>query len=189
MSTSLTSSSAHEPLENWSHRVADIPERGLEIVREATPVERAELAKELQLIELSSLNTTYRVRAIGGGRFSVKGELSAVATQSCIVTLEPVPAKINESFDEEFWPEDQVPEPLADGEEEERDALATIVPEAIQRGLIDIGRLVYEQLATAIDPYPRAPSAEFSWADDAKDGSEGKPGNPFAALAALKDKT
>jgi hypothetical protein len=53
-------------------------------------------------------------------------------------------------------------------------------------GRIDLGEAVAQQLAIALDPYPRAPGAGLG-----PDGFTAGPGNtagkqPFAALAALK---
>lgn len=189
MSNSPKSTTMHEPLVNWRDRIADIPDRGLEMIRDATPDELSALAKSLELPALSRLNVAYRIRPGSGGRYTVRGELSASVTQACIVTLEPVAADIHEAFEEEFWPEDKMPAPNAGGEEDEHEALAVSQPEIIRQGMIEIGSFVYEQLATAIDPYPRAPGAEFAWRDGDEDSNVDKPNNPFASLAALKDET
>lgn len=190
MPTSTTSSNAPDPLEKWSHRAAEIAEHGLDIEREATPSELAALAAALYLPALLHLEVSYRVRPLGNGRYKVKGELSAAATQACILTLAPVHANIHETFEEEFWPEDLLPAASRPGgETEEREALAESAPEAIRQGMIDVGRLIYEQLSTAIDPYPRAPGATFAWREPGSDAGAGERDNPFASLAALKDKT
>jgi hypothetical protein len=59
-------------------------------------------------------------------------------------------------------------------------------PEPIVGGKIDAGRIVFESLAAAIDPYPRLPDAEFEGPLSAPEG--GKPESPFAVLASLKHK-
>lgn len=189
MPTSTTSSNAPGPLEAWSHRAAEIPDRGLDIERVATPEELAVLADALQLPAISRMTVAYSIRPLGVGRYNVKGALSAAVTQECIVTLEAVHTEIQETLEEEFWAEDLVPAPLPDGERVEREALSGSSPEVIQQGLIEVGRLVYEQLSTAIDPYPRAPGAVFAWSEPGHDSDSSDRDKPFASLAALKDKT
>ena len=59
-------------------------------------------------------------------------------------------------------------------------------PEAVVEGRIDLGPLIYETLATALDPYPRREGVSFDWSQGLpEEASEAKSG-PFAALAALK---
>lgn len=142
MPTSTTVCDAREPLDDWSHRAADIPDRGLDAERAATPGELGVLAAALELAALARLNVAYRIRPLGGGRYKVKGELSAQVTQACIVTLQPVNAEIHEMFEEEFWPEELLPELRCEGEADERAALADSAPEVIRQGLIEVGRLV-----------------------------------------------
>lgn len=187
--TTTMSSNPPEPLAHWSHRIADIPERGLDVEREATALELAALAATLELPAFLLLKVSYRVGPIGAGRYRVKGELSAAATQACIITLEPVHTDINESFEEEYWPEELLTKSRRCEETEEREALAVSAPEAIRQGVIEVGRLIYEQLSTAIEPYPRAPGATFAWCESGGEAGKDKSNNPFAFLAVLKDKT
>lgn len=178
-----------EPLAGWSHRIADVPERGLETGRTANAGELQALAAALDIAACRALKAHYVIRPIGSGRYRVSGELEAEVTQTCIVSLEPVEAAISESFDEEYWPVEQIPSPGQGAESEEREALSHSAPELIEHGVIAMGHLVYEQLATALDPYPRAPGADFAWSDaTAGRDTPGQAENPFAALAALKDK-
>ena len=75
------------------------------------------------------------------------------------MTLEPVDSTIEESFDVTFWPQEDMPAP-ASGEvdlDEEAD------PEPIVAGQIAVGRVVFECLAAAIDPFPRKPDATLDW--------------------------
>ena len=58
--------------------------------------------------------------------------------------------------------------------------------EPIEHGRIDVGRIVYETLSAAVDPYPRKAGAEFA-ADEVGGPLVGDYG-PFAALKKLKDR-
>src|SRR3972149_470610 len=62
-----------------------------------------------------------------------------------------------------------------------------LAPEPIAGGEIDLGPIIYEPLATALDPYPKREGARFQWSQGGAEGQgeEGGKG-PFAALAKLK---
>ena len=63
-------------------------------------------------------------------------------------------------------------------------------PEPIVAGQIDVGRVVFECLAAAIDPFPRKPDATLDCAlvAAAPRAPAGKPESPFAVLANIKTK-
>lgn len=171
-------------LATWSHRLADVAERGLEVRRVATDQERAEVAAALELLACERLEVIYRLRPIIAGRYAMTGTLVADVTQACVVTLEPLAEHIEEQFDEEFWPPEQLPQP-GSGLEAEQEALAVTIAEPIESGRLEVGRVVYERLGTALDPYPRKSGAEID--PQAVKAAAGTPApGPFAALAKLK---
>lgn len=173
------------PLASWTVSVLAVPEAGLAARRAANDVELGALARALDLPSCERLTVEYSVRAMGQGRFRVAGEVSAALTQRCVVSLEPVPALVEEQFDEEFWPAAAIA--LDPGEQErEHEALSHVEPEPIVDGEIDIGRLVYETVAAALDPYPRRPGVELDWSGEASAGPDAARSSPFAALAKLK---
>lgn len=158
---------------------------GHETVREieATAAERAALAERLDLIALDSLTASLRLRRLADGLIRVDGRFVAEVVQACVVTLAPVPSRCAESFTVLFG-EDIESEPV---HEIEIDGTAEDEPEPIVGGCIDLGEAVVQQLAVALDPYPRAPGAKVpaSLAGEAEAGGEaGK--TPFAALAKLR---
>ena len=59
-------------------------------------------------------------------------------------------------------------------------------PEPIVEGKVDLGPVIYETLATALDPYPRREGASFEWPGEADAPGTEQVRNPFAALARLK---
>ena len=83
----------------------------------------------------------------------------------------------------EFWP----PGAHDNSPSEEIEALTAAEIELLEHGLIDAGRIVYEQLAAGLNPYPRKPDAEFVPPADAQ-ANDGAKINPFAVLAKLKPK-
>jgi hypothetical protein len=170
--------------ETWSHSTVEIPAAGLDCHRKATEAECAQLAAALELLGLGRLDVRYRVVPRAGGRFHLTGRLRASVVQECGITLEPVPAEIDEELDFEFWPGESRPEPGPGGEHE---ALALDDIEPIENERLAVGRVAFETLASALDPYPRAQGAEFRWQDNTT--ARSSTSNPFAALARWKPRT
>lgn len=153
---------------------------------EATEAECKALADRFGLIAVQSLTGGMTVRRPADGPLiRVEGWLSARVTQKCVVSLESFDADLEDTFVQLFTLESgEEPE---DGEVfvslEDEDA-----PEPVTGGAIDLGEVLAEQLALALDPHPRKPGVAFSGAsfgegDDPEDDVER---NPFAALKDLK---
>jgi hypothetical protein len=152
---------------------------------EAPAAERAAVAELLDLSDLSRLALTYRMHRLGQGRLGLKGRLAAKLTQTCVVSLEPVPQELDVPIEVAFWP----PAQIRDMEKAAAlDPIQGILdwPEQIIDGKIDLAPVLYEGLATALDPYPRAKGVEFAWTDPAGAGEEAPVVGPFAALKRLK---
>jgi uncharacterized metal-binding protein YceD (DUF177 family) len=173
-----------EPL-TWTHRASEIPDTGLRVSKAATEAERIALAEALEVISCEAAKADYTIRAIGGARYRLSGEVSARLTQACVVTLEPLSTELKEGFEVEFWPPDVVPG--APSAEVEVSGLRDIEP--IEHGTMDAGRIVFETLAAAIDPYPRKEGAELQWRGEEGEASEPEPANPFSKLKGLKTKS
>lgn len=157
---------------DWTHRAGDVPSRGQDVDREASQEERAALAAALDLVSCERLEARYSVRPLDQGRYAVTGMLETDVTQSCVVTLEPIASSISEPFEAEYWPE--APGGLG------ADTVSLDEPEIIENGIIDVGRLIVDRLAVALDPYPRKPGAVFSWTDATDEQRAAD--SPFAAL-------
>ena len=146
----------------------------------ANPEERAALAKRFDLLGIDRLEAVFLLKRAGGGVIHVTGELAAAVTQACVVTLAPVEARIAETFSADFVDADRRRTDDLDLAYDEDDP-----PEPIRNGHIDLGELAAEQLALALNPYPRAPGAaipaEFSPDADAEE-EPARPVNPFSIL-------
>lgn len=168
-------------------RPLDLDALGDEEVRfdiEAEAAERAALAARFGLLGLEALSAALRVRRPAGKPYvRVSGRLSARVTQACVVTLAPVTSTIQEDF-AVMYSLAPLPVPIRG---EVIVALEDEDLEPVPPGGIDLGEIAAEQLALALDPYPRAEGAELerrTWGE----ADEKRP-NPFADLAALrKDK-
>jgi uncharacterized metal-binding protein YceD (DUF177 family) len=167
-----------KPLD-WMIETTAVPERGLKGSRTATEAERAALAKALDLMACEALEATYHIRAVGGGAYRLEGGIDAAVTQACVVSLEPIAARVAEAFSVEFR-RDATDEAV----EGEAEILSAAEVEPIENDQIAVGRIVYEALAAGLEPYPRKDDAAFEWTDPKL--AEGA-GNPFAVLKKLKD--
>lgn len=164
---------------DWVHRVQDIGEEGLSEKRVANREELSSLARALEILSCDALAVAYELRPSGGSKFRLQGRLEADVTQACIMTLEPVEARIEEQLDIEFRPSEMMPRPVP--LEAEVSALEDFEP--VENGTVDIGRVVYEYLSAALDPYPRKKGAAFDWK---RQGADEGTQSPFAVLANLK---
>lgn len=155
---------------------------------EARPEERAALADRFNLLALDSLSATVTlVTALGAPEVRLEAEFEADVAQSCVVTLEPVRSHLEGHLLRRFAPGPQAP----DEYEVEIKADAEEPPDPIVDGVIDIGEAVAEELALAIDPFPRAPRARFEGytsEGEASDDSARKY-KPFAGLRDLLRKS
>ncbi|MBP2230365.1 uncharacterized metal-binding protein YceD (DUF177 family) [Azospirillum agricola] len=162
---------------------------------EATESERRRLAERLELESIDRLTATIRLRAVRGGQMiRVSGRLEADVVQTCVVSLDPVPAHVDERFEALFAPESLIEDPGAeidiDPYESDEDA-----PEPMVNNRIDIGELTAQHLSLGLDPYPRAGGADFAGYDEGMDDEaaaepeEPQKPNPFAVLGQLKNRS
>jgi uncharacterized metal-binding protein YceD (DUF177 family) len=163
--------------------VEKISAGGVEEAILANEEERKKLSERFGLLSLPMLEAQLAVAHARGGMFAVKGHMSADVVQQCVVTLEPLPAHIEQDIDilyadPEFLEPGESPPHALDVDDEET--------EAIVNGIIDLGELVSQNLGIALDPYPRKPGLAFVEAEYGE-APEAMP-NPFAKLAELKDK-
>ncbi len=169
---------------SWDHATEDISEAGLEVERAATAEERKTIAAALDLIACTSLTARYKISPRGEGHFRLTGALQARVEQSCVVTLEPISNDIAESFSVDYWPETDMPAPTGGvlDVHDEPDL------EPIVAGRLQVGRVVFECLAGAIDLFPRKPGATFEAPSPPEGDGSATAESPFAALAKIKAK-
>jgi len=145
----------------------------------ASDAECAALARRFGLVALDSLEADVALSPISTRQgYSVEGRFCAKLTQRCVVTLGPLPVRLEETFRLRFAPAD----------EGEDSAEVVVGPddedvEPLTGGKIDIGEAVAQSLAVMLDPYPRAAGAAI--AGGALDNGEA---NPFNVLKKLRRK-
>lgn len=150
----------------------------------ATEKERADLAARFSLVSLDRLVAQFTLKRVRRDLVRVKGHITAELVQACVITLDPIPASIDERFEVDFLEGMPIPET-----DLELDAEAADAPEPAPNGWIDLGEMAAEHLGLALDPYPRKPGASIpaEWvAEPTEVPAEAERPNPFAQLEKVK---
>lgn len=163
-----------------AHPVSVAEPPGSEIVIAPTHEERARLAEAYSLLSVDGFVAHVTVTARPAGALLVEGRVEADIVQACVVTLEPVRQHIDEAFSLRFVRE-AAAHTSRPGKDVYVDVSGDEPPDVITGATIDVGTIVEEHFALAIDPYPRAPGAAMP--SEASDDDIGA--SPFAGLAGL----
>jgi hypothetical protein len=165
------------------------PEGGLDLDLQANAAERRALAARFELLELRRLRGRGRLeRGEEGREIRFRGLLEAEVVQPCVVSLEPVASVIAEPVERRYRPvHGGVPAPAAapfvDPDEVEVEPLAGTA--------IDLGEVLAEELALALDAYPRVEDPYARLPDlgpDVTIGPAQTAASPFAVLQELHQK-
>ncbi len=165
------------------HRLGGTESRSLEL--RARPEECAALAARYRIPGVTRLEAFLTLSPENGGTMRLRGRLVADVVQECVVSLGPVPQTVDAALDLRILPPGT---PATDDDPDSPDEIETF------GDAIDLGEVVAEQLALALDPYPRAPDAAIppeldggtlEPEADIDDTAPERP-NPFAALSRLK---
>lgn len=139
---------------------------------------RARIARLLELPDLSRLEGEVTAAPWLDGA-EVHARWSADLQQTCSVTAEPFDLALSGDFRVRAVPADSRAAPAADAEISV-DPDAEDPPDVLEGDVLDLGGYLVEALALELDPFPRAPGAEFTPPEEPPEPS------PFAALAALR---
>ena len=173
----------------------DLPDEGIAVDLTADDVERAAVARRLGLRDIARFGLAGRLmRDTVSDGFFLAGELTAAVTQTCVVSLEPIAAEIRVPVHRSFVLAKVAATPEADGE---IDPAAEDPPDPVAGGTADLGEVATEELALALDPYPRKPGAALPDGVLVADGEgeaaagqgtagQGAEESPFAVLKRLK---
>jgi hypothetical protein len=167
--------------------VSRLPEKGITARLDASPEERAALAAGHGVEEVRNFRAEFNLSRWKLNGVRVRGFVDADIVQLCVVTLEPLNARIREEIDVVFLPEGADHDRNMPGGDHELqiDFEGEDAPETFLGNKIDLGAIAEEFYELGIDPYPKKPGAEIAEKND--DGAqEDSPPSPFAALGALK---
>lgn len=175
------------PRPEFSREVAldAVGAQGYEAAIEADAGERAALAERFGLLALDALKARFVLARDAEGDLRLAASFEADVVQACVITLEPVAAHLAESFELVFSEAEE-----AGAGEIVVDPLDERTSEPLVGEVVDVGEYIAQQLALALDPYPRKPGAtvethlaELGLVPDEERGArEG----PFVALGAFK---
>lgn len=160
------------------------PDEPIEVAVGTTAAERQALAARLGLPAVHTLEARCRIDPLSqAGVLVVTGEIVAEVVQECVVSLEPLDRHVRAPFERHLARADAMP-PVED-HLLDPDAIDVEPLEGVR---LDVGELVTEELALALEPYPHAEGAYQQVADlgpDVTFGEETDRQRPFAALATL----
>lgn len=157
-----------------------------EIDFQPAPSELEEIAAFLRVEELAQWRIKGRLVAEPDDVWRLEARMTARLTQACVISLEPVPQKVDERLRRIFVPE----ETLEQASELDLDPDAEDETEPYGPS-IDLGAVALEALALALDPYPRKADAGAESLVATPPGAEpltDEALKPFAKLAALREK-
>lgn len=154
-------------------------QRGVQTIHLAADAPaRARVARLLDLPALDRLEGEVTVTPWLDG-VAVRARWSAELQQTCSVTAEPLDVALSGDFHVRVVPVGSRAAPSA-AAEVSLDPEAEDPPDVLEGDALDLGGYLVEALALELDPFPRAPGAEFQPPEESDEPS------PFAALAALK---
>ena len=145
----------------------------------ADEAERSAIAERLALPSLERLEA-HAILYRTGDAIRAEGRIAAALDQSCVVSGEPVPARVDEAFAIAFMSEPEV------SRSDEEIELAPDECDVVfhDGSTIDLGSAIADTLALGLPAYPRSPGAEAALRE-AGILSEAE-ASPFAVLARLQ---
>ncbi len=166
-------------------RVADLPQSRATTFHVTTDgAARAAIARELDILGIRKLDFRGNIKAHAKTDWRIEAELGATVEQACVVTLDAVVTRIDQSVTRLFIKD--MPDQTGDDVEiPEDDSQEALEPE------IDLNRVMIEALALALPDYPRKADAALEQQDFSAPGVAPLTDDdikPFAGLAGLKAK-
>lgn len=174
--------------------VTRLPAKGLHAKIVPDEDIREKLAAQCNILSISEFAAQLTIKSWHKDGVRVSGSLKASLTQSCIITLEPVPEQIEAQIDAVFVPiNSKLAKPNINAETRELivEAEGEDVPELFELPNLDVGAVAAEFFALELNPYPKSPNADETADTPAQQEEKNENDvreNPFAALAKIRDK-
>lgn len=167
--------------------VGRLPQKGMPVVIDADASQREALASEHGLLAVRRYRAELLVTPWRRNGVKVAGRVDAEIVQQCVVTLEPLDARVSADVEGLYLPEDSKlgREGFDTGGEIMLDADGPDGPELFSGDTIDAGALAEEFFGLALDPYPRKPGAVV----EAVEGMPDKPEPDGPLQQKLRDLT
>jgi hypothetical protein len=163
----------------WGRLLAWAAQHGVErrLTLEASPEIRAQVARDLDLVDVQRLGAEFAVRPWLDG-MEIEGRVEALVVRLCGVSLEPFEVAVDEPLKVRIVPHGSPNAPQTEGEIIV-DLDAEDPPDEAAGDGVDPSVYVIEALALSLDPFPRKPGVVF------EQPADNDPVSPFAALADL----
>lgn len=168
--------------------------RSVTVEINATEAERRALAARFGILSVDRLKARVTLSP-EGEEVILEGEIEAAVSQACVVTLEPVESSIASRMSVRYMSREDFAEHIGTeltGDDEEdfltsgADDMAEDL-EPLPAREIDVGEVVAQYLALALDPYPRK-AGVAPGAADRQAGEDETRDNPFSVLKKLQDR-
>ena len=177
--------SASSPFSSF-YDLTNVLENGADLRIAPGAGEREQIAAWLEIESLDGLKAVIKLTRSGSGRYVYRAHFDADVVQASVVSLEPVPSHLTADFERSYQ---LAPKPSRPGRKRNAAPVVALnpddedAPELLDSPVIDIAAPVLEELALALDPYPRKEGESFA---PPPESAESAPNNPFAILKSLK---
>ncbi len=173
-----------KPPFSYPVKVGNVSANALTVRVEADERERQGLAKLWQVEAVLLLEAELQIVRWKKDGIRLKGQVRSEVVQACVVTTEPVESKIEEDLEQIFVPEGSKLARIVSNEAAEMvlDPDGPDLPETFAGDTIDVGEVVAEFAALAIDPYPRKAGVQFADHLESDPDDKSTRPNPFAVL-------
>ncbi len=169
---------APEPEFSFIIHPSELTDKEVKYELSAESAECATLAERFGLLAIERFESVLTIKFLKREKaIRLRGRLEATVVQSCVVSMASVENTVNEEFEILFREENQI-------DKDEVDEIVEFEPYSNDE--IDIEEIVFEELALALDPYPRSPQIADELLGPYLPEPEDPATKPFAALAALK---
>lgn len=172
-----------------SHDVnaSQLPRKGRHVRIEPQSADLLRLADEHGLVSIDRFCADLLVTPWKRDGVRVTGSVTADIVQSCVVSLEPLAAKVSQPIEAVFVPERSKIGRVGEetGGELLLDPEGDDIPETFSGHVINVGALCEEFFELALDPYPRKPGVAIETPESGARDTESVP-SPFQKLAQLK---
>ncbi|MDZ7823719.1 MAG: DUF177 domain-containing protein [Ahrensia sp.] len=176
-----------------SVNVLRLPPKGLTVKITPAVGQLTAISDQLRIRSVEHFEALLLVKKWHKDGVRVTGSVTARLVQNCVITLTPVSEEISVEINAVYLPStSKLVKPAIAGQADELiiDPDGEDTPEIFDLPELDIGAIAVEFVALELNPYPKADNAEAKAADLQSDikFEENIRENPFASLAALKDK-
>ncbi len=179
----MSTAAASVPRPSHIVRLAEISGRAtIPVLLEPDARERAALAVALGIPAIRKFRLSGDISPLGRRDWLFTFTLGATVVQDCVITLDPVTTRIDETLRRTYLSDYETPD--ADDAEMPEDDTADPLPTAL-----DLYDVALEALALALPPYPRAPGAELGsvvYTEPGEAPLTDEAARPFAGLAAMR---